>query len=89
MSNLSINVNGNSLIKSFNDALKEEEFKKLVHNLKIKPEIAQKYTSKLQDTVEELKRCKNCKGLYMCKNNVEGHVLFPNLNDDKIIFTYK
>ena len=76
------------LDKSYQDALKQEEFKNLVKNLKIKDSLGKKYTSKLNDTVDELKNCKNCKGLYMCKNNVEGHVLFPEIHEDKLLFVY-
>ena len=76
------------LDNSYQDALKQEEFKNLVKNLKIKDSMGKKYTSKLNDTVDELKNCKNCKGLYMCKNNVEGHVLFPEIHEDKLLFVY-
>lgn len=76
------------LDSSYKEALKQEEFKNLVKNLKIKDQMGRKYTSKLNDTVQELKNCKNCKGLYMCKNDVEGHVSFPEIHEDKLLFIY-
>lgn len=77
-----------NLNDSFDDAMKSAEFNNLVKNLKISKEIGRKYTSKIVDTVEELKNCKNCKGLFMCKNRVNGHVLFPEQVDKKIKFVY-
>lgn len=44
-----------ALLKDYVKALKDEDFKNLVARLKITEEVAQKYTSKLERTVEELK----------------------------------
>jgi len=69
-------------------ALKSERFKSLVTNLKIKDNIAYKYTSKLERTVCELSNCEDCRGLAFCKNPMEGFVYYPKLIDGKLEFSY-
>ena len=76
------------LDKNFNEATKDEEFLKLVKRNKISKEIGRKYTSKLMDTTCELKNCHNCKGLFMCKNKMEGYVLYPSVDGSLIKFIY-
>ena len=70
------------LKSNYNEALKNENFKNLVNNLKISEELGSKNTSQIMDAVDELKNCKNCKGLYMCKNKFAGHVYFPEVNNN-------
>lgn len=78
-----------TLLKNYISALKDDNFKKLVTKLKVKEEVAMKYTSKFENTVSELSNCKNCKGLEFCKNPVNGCVNYPNLEkDDRIRFDY-
>lgn len=70
-------------------AVKDENFKKLINTLKIKENLAYKYTSKLERCVGELKNCSNCKSLLACKNKVEGMVYYPTVNDnDTLDFNY-
>ena len=69
-------------------SLKNEDFKKLINTLKVKDDIAYKYTTKLERTVLELKNCQNCKSLSVCKNKVEGMVYYPTLENGKLIFNY-
>ena len=66
-----------SLNNSFLEASKDKDFCKLITTIKVDKDVAKKYTSSLEDTVCELRNCKNCKGLYECKNSVEGHVSYP------------
>ena len=73
------------LKNEYNKALKDDEFKKLVVKLGIKDDIAYKYTSKLERSVCELNNCSKCKGLDKCKNEVEGHVYYPELKNNKSI----
>ena len=73
-----------SLEKELKEALKDEEFAKLVKRIKITKDIAKKNTSKLQDTCNELNNCKNCKGLFACQNKLLGHVLYPEYCDDSL-----
>ena len=82
------NAINSELKKELSSAKKDEKFVKLMQKLKIDDEIAQKYTSKLQDTLCELENCKHCKGLYECKNSFEGHVSFPKKEGNRLIFSY-
>lgn len=70
------------LEKNFIEALNDSDFASLVKKAKIDKEVGKKYTTKLEDTCEELRNCKNCKGLFMCQNKVKGHVNFPKREDD-------
>ena len=72
----------------YKEALKDSNFVGLIKKVKIKEEDAIKNTSKLQDTCEEIKCCQNCKGLFMCKNKVNGHVLYPSMENDTLKFIY-
>ena len=47
-----------------------------------------KYTSKLNKTVDDLKNCKNCKGLVECKNEITGFIYYPEVLDNKLIFSH-
>ena len=94
-------INGSSFVKkskkAINDELRrdfvlassDETFKKLCNRLKCDEEILMKYTSKLNDSANELKNCSKCKGLSYCKNAVKGHVYFPTVTKDFIEFSYK
>ncbi len=77
-----------NLEKDYNEALKDANFKNLVNNLKIATHLGMQNTSKLKDSVEELKNCKNCKNLAMCHNKVNGYVFFPKVNEGKLQFDY-
>ena len=77
-----------NLKKEFQENTKNEEFNKLVKRLKIDEELGSKYNSLLMDCVIELKNCKNCKGLYDCKNKVIGHTLYPKRENNIIDGVY-
>lgn len=78
-----------SLKSEYAKAIKDEDFKKIVNKLKLKENVAYKYTSKLEKCVLELKNCANCKSLFTCKNKVEGMVYYPTINDDETLdFNY-
>lgn len=81
-------INSN-LKKEFLLACKDEDFIKLCNRLKCSEEILMKYTSSLEDSVGELKNCKNCKGLEFCKNKFEGRIYFPKTYNNSIEFDYK
>jgi len=76
------------LKKELSSAKKDERFCKLCAKLKIDDSIASKYTSKLQDTLCEMDNCRHCKGLFECKNKLEGHVCYPKKEDNRLIFSY-
>ncbi len=78
----------NELLKSYKEALKNEEFATLIKRLKITDDVAIKYTSKLETTVKELENCKKCRSLLECKNKMEGCVCYPKVNDNRIRFDF-
>jgi primosomal protein DnaI len=69
-------------------ALKDPDFKKLINTLKIKEDVAYKYTTKLEKTVCNLKNCAKCKSLNACTNEVEGAVYYPTINNGHLDFNY-
>lgn len=75
------------LSKELEKSLKDSDFCSLIKRCKLPKEEVLKNNTKLMDTVDELKNCKNCKGLFMCKNKVEGHVLYPEY-DGSLKFIY-
>jgi len=82
-------VNQYGLEQNFDNALKENPtFKKLATSLKLPKQELMKYTSKLEDTAKELDNCKNCKNIMQCKNSYEGHVCYPEILNDNLVFDY-
>lgn len=77
-----------SLQKNYQEAMKDNHFVNLVQKLALTKEEAMKMTSKLEDTIVELKNCQGCKGLQTCKNRLKGHVLLPERKEQKIYFSY-
>lgn len=77
-----------ALLKDYVKSLKDEDFKKLVTKLKIREEVALKYTSKLERTVKELKVCSKCRSLCECKNEINGCVYYPTVENDRLRFNY-
>ena len=78
-----------SLKNAYATAYKEPKFKSLINNLKIKENVAIKYTSKLEETVSELSNCETCNNLLECKNKIEGYVSLPKVNEDRVTFFYQ
>ena len=85
---ISSEVNNKELQKNYTAARKDTKFCRLVKTLDVDDNIAMKYTSSLETTVEELNNCSKCEGLVYCKNRLEGHVFFPNRFNNQIIFSY-
>ena len=52
-----------ALDKEYNQALEDPVFTEIVSKLQMDSDILKRYTSSLQDCVEEYKHCKNCKNL--------------------------
>jgi primosomal protein DnaI len=83
-----IKYNEEDLKKNYVDASKDSKFRRLVKTLNINDDIAMKYTSSLEDTVCELNNCSKCDGLINCKNRLEGHVYYPQRDENVVIFSY-
>lgn len=91
MENMELSYNKkivDELKKELSSAKKDERFVKLCKKLDIDDSIAAKYTSKLEDTLCELGNCRGCKGIFQCKNNLEGHVSYPQKEGNRLIFSY-
>lgn len=76
------------LESSFEEACQDPKFVSLVKTLKLKNKEAMKITSKLQNAIEEKKKCENCKGIFMCQNAYSGHLVVPRKKEERIYFTY-
>ena len=63
-------------------------FKKLVNSLKLPDTYLMKYTSSLEETSHELDHCKKCKSILECKNSYTGHVFYPEILNDNLVFDY-
>ena len=77
------------LNKSYDEALQDEKFKKLVSDLKVDRSILIKYTSMLEKSAVEYNNCKNCNGIFECKNNICGYCYVPRKDENHLIFEYK
>lgn len=75
-------------LKNFKLSMKDELFASLAYKLDLKEEQLCNYTSKLESTVKDLKKCKNCKGIDCCNLEVRGYVNYPKVIDDYLIFSY-
>lgn len=78
----------NTLIATFLEAEKNEKFRTFVEKLNLPIEELSKYTSILEECLEEYECCKHCKGLAACKNKIEGHAYLPRVHNNKLEFGY-
>lgn len=82
-------VNDNVLEDNYKKAVEENPtLKKMVSKLKLPNDYLMKYTSLLEDSAKELNNCKNCKNILCCKNYYKGHVLYPEVLNDNLVFDY-
>ena len=82
-------INKNSLEKNYEDALENNStFKKITEKLKLPKSYLMKYTSSIEESAKELNNCKNCKNILECKNSYTGHVYYPNMLNDNLVFDY-
>ena len=61
------NLRDKSVKNNYLKAMENDEFRALVKSLNVDEKEIMKNTTKLEDTLEQLKRCKNCPGLAACK----------------------
>lgn len=82
-------INTTKLETDYNHVLeKNNTFKKLVTKLKLPNSYLMKYTSSLEESACELDNCKKCKSILECKNSYTGHVFYPNILNDNLVFDY-
>lgn len=74
--------------QNYKDACKDADFNKLCAKTKAPVEELKKNTTKLQNTIEQIHNCEGCKGLFECKNCMNGHVLYPVYDGELIAFSY-
>lgn len=77
------------LLSSFNQALKDEDFKNFVAKINLPLEILAKYTSQLEDSNQDYKHCLECPSLMACKNKITGYAYLPEVKEKKLCFLYK
>ena len=73
---------------SFEEKLKDKNFKELVSLIKLDKEKLYDYTSSLEEASIEFGNCKNCKCLEECKNKVKGFMYKPVVANDTLNFNY-
>lgn len=83
------NVDNKALEKSYNEALKDENFKNFVSKIKLSDNTLMKYTSILESSCLEYTNCRNCKNILECKNKVCGYAYLPKIENEELIFNYK
>lgn len=84
----SYHSNQNELLKDYREDLKDPVFSDLVKKLKLDEKLGSLNSSVLMDSVCELKNCRECKGLYECKNKVLGHYLYPKRDGNILDLVY-
>ena len=78
----------NTLMSSFFEATKNEEFKSLIEKINLPYEELCKYTSILEESSIEYDHCKHCKGLAACQNKIVGYVYIPKVQSGHLEFSY-
>ena len=86
--NQSSNIN-DILNESFEQSLKDEKFKEFVSKIKLKKQELIKYTSLLEESMEEYYNCTKCKNILECKNKLKGYAYLPKITNNSLEFTYK
>ncbi len=79
----------NNLLNAYNEALKNNDFKDLVKNIKMDPDKLMKYTSLLEESSIEYGNCQECKNILECKNQMTGYAYLPFVVDDSLDFGYR
>ncbi len=77
----------NSLKDNYIRACRNPEFQKLVASLELTAKEAMNYTSKLEEYLQEENSCKNCHGLYECKNKIRGYTNYPQKYNNHLMFS--
>lgn len=76
------------LVDSYERALKDSSFVELAKSLDLPKTELMKHTTKLEESVEELKHCKNCQSVHECQNRIRGSVFYPKVQNGKLTFSY-
>lgn len=82
-------VSMSDLEKDF-DLLYDENslFKKIADSLDIEKSKLITNTSKIEDSAKQLEKCLKCKNIMECKNELNGYIYYPSVEDNDIVFSY-
>lgn len=82
-------INKNKLEQDYNFVFENNKtFQNLTQKLNLPKEYLMKYTTSLEESCKELDNCKKCKHLLDCKNSYKGHVFYPEILSDNLVFDY-
>lgn len=73
---------------NFKKALDNPTFCEIIKKIDVSKDILKENTSSLLECSDEIDNCKKCKGLYTCKNLIEGSYIYPFKSDNGIVFSY-
>lgn len=73
---------------SYEEAKKDSDVKRLIDSINLSDDELMKYTSYFLDSAKEFKNCKECKGLFACKNSFNGYCYLPVLTNNSLVFSY-
>lgn len=76
------------LDEEFSEALKDEEFKNFVSQIKLKRETLKKYTSNLLESFTDYKLSNTTHHYFDCPTKVKGYVYMPKIVDGMLEFSY-
>lgn len=79
----------NELEKSFNENMKNEDFKKIVEKLHLPKEKLTKYNSTLEECANTYKHCLGCKNILECPYQMTGYAYLPKVVDGNLSFSYQ
>ena len=79
----------NELEKSFNENMKNEDFKKIVDKLHLPKEKLIKYNSTLEECADTYKHCLGCKNILECPYQMTGYAYLPKVVDGNLAFSYQ
>lgn len=79
----------NNLENAYDEALKNEDFKKFVSKIKLKRNTLIKYTSSLEESFKEYSHCQKCPNILECQNKIKGYAFLPRVKDGNLEFSYR
>ena len=79
----------NELEKSFNENMKDDNFKKLVEKMHLPKEKLIKYNSTLEECAKNYKHCLGCKNILECPYQMTGYAYLPKVVDGNLSFSYQ
>lgn len=76
------------LDSEYDEALKDENFKKYVSHINLKREVLKKYTSNLQISLNDYLSSQAPHHLFDCPNKLKGYIYMPKVVDNMLEFSY-